>query len=146
VAQTAVACGKAESMKTILTVDGGCLNNGASNAQAYGSIRIQAYNSDNLVVSDRIERFKYDDLHTNNTAEIRTLYQGLQSLLKAQIRTQVIVQTDSQLLVGWVILGWKRNDSKCNEELDRVDQIITNFNNLKLVKVPRDEIVKLLGH
>lgn len=135
-------------MNTFITIDGGCLGNGNLDAKAYGSARIQTYNSDGLILSDHTYRYEYEDIHTNNTAEIRSLYMGLKKLLeiKDKYTTDVTIQTDSQLLYGWIVMGWSRTDDKCRLELDKAEELLQKFTSWKLVKVPRKEIVKLLGH
>lgn len=141
------------TMKTYLTVDGGCRNNGNPFAKAYGSARIQIYlTPDDLArqdpVIDKLLTSEFPDLHTNNTAEIRALRMGLEWLLHGHnfVTNEVMIQTDSANLYGWIAANWKRNNPDCRRELAEVDRLLQYFSNCHIVKVPRAEIVKLLGH
>ena len=60
---------------------------------------------------------------TNNRMELRALAEGLKAL---KVPCKVTVVTDSQLLVGWLSLGWNRNNAELTAGLHEVEQLIRN--------------------
>lgn len=47
---------------------------------------------------------------TNNRMELTAVLEGIKAL---KAPCSVVVVTDSQLVIGWLSLGWKRKDAKC---------------------------------
>jgi len=132
-----------------LIVDGGCANNGGPDAKAYGSFAI-AHNGKVL----RTERVEFHLLSTNNQAEfcivdvaLRRLADGIVTAGKTKVsEVDVRIKTDSALVVGYFSQGWKRKAEGLQMIADRIGEITGQFKTVEFVKVPRAEIVKVLGH
>ena len=120
-------------------VDGGCRGNQAhGKREAYGSI------SDGKTV----ERFQLANARTNNEAEYMALSELLRNLLSNRVdpkKPQTRIYTDSQLVFGQLIQGSKFNAKNLlalhDETASQLRRIGAN-----LVWVPRNQIVKQLGH
>ena len=65
---------------------------------------------------------------------------------KATADYAVIVHTDSQLLVGQVRQGWKVNAANLRPLVDEAGALADAFGRCDIIKVPRAEIVRVLGH
>jgi ribonuclease HI len=59
---------------------------------------------------------------------------------------KVTVKTDSQLVVGYFNGTFKRKEPALVRIAGRVDEIIAQYKGVEFVKVPRKEVVKVLGH
>jgi ribonuclease HI len=132
----------------LLTFDGGSRGNGTADAQAYGSYH--------LATRDGREQTVRLDLGrgvTNNEAEYRTLIAGLKDLAgrierggKRPSDYSVLIHTDAQLVVGQLTQGWQVKAANLRSLVDEAATLIRTFGRCDLVKVPRDEIVRVLGH
>ena len=120
-------------------VDGGCRGNQAhGKREAYGSI------SD----GESVERLQFKDAHTNNEAEYMALSALLGNLLSNRVDPQkpgTSIYTDSQLVVGQLGQGWKVNSSNLLALHDEAALRLLKTG-AKIIWVPRDQIVKRLGH
>jgi ribonuclease HI len=120
-------------------VDGGCRGNHAhGKREAYGSI------SDGKTV----QRFQFANARTNNEAEYMALSELLRNLLSNRVdpqKPQTRIYTDSQLVFGQLTQGSKVNSKNLlalhDETASRLRRVGAN-----LVWVPRNQIVKQLGH
>jgi ribonuclease HI len=90
---------------------------------------------------------------TNNEAEYVALISALVNLRgrieragKSSRSYSVEVHTDSQLLVGQLTQGWQIKAANLRPLVDEAATLIRTFGRCDLVKVPRDEIVRVLGH
>ena len=90
---------------------------------------------------------------TNNEAEYRTLIAGLKDLVgriqragKSPSGYSLLVHTDSQLMVGQLTLGWQIKAANLRPLVDEAKSLMGAFGCCDLVKVPRHEIVRVLGH
>jgi ribonuclease HI len=90
---------------------------------------------------------------TNNEAEYRTLIGGLKDLVgriqragKSPSDYSLLVHTDSQLLVGQLTQGWQAKAANLRPLVDEARGLVQAFGRCDLVKVPRAEIVRVLGH
>jgi ribonuclease HI len=90
---------------------------------------------------------------TNNEAEYRTLIAALKDLLgrieragKNPSAYSLLVHTDSQLMVGQLTLGWQVKAANLRPLVDKARSLMQTFGRCDLIKVPRDEIVRVLGH
>ncbi len=130
-------------------VDGGCKGNGGPDPKGYGSFAVKH--------EGEIKRHETFNLNakTNNEAEYNALSRALVSLNSLYARAprvkgaKVIIYTDSQLVVGQLTLGWKLKADNLVEPHQRAsNQLITLKKKylLSLVKVPREQIVAVLGH
>ena len=145
--------------------DGGCLQNGAQEAQGYASFSLESRTGQKQVV-------RLNDLPgvtTNNQAEYVALISALVDLRgrieragKSPHSYSVVVHTDSQLLVGQLTQGWQVKAANPSTSLrtglrslvDEAAMLIQTFGRCDpspalgagLVKVPREEIVRVLGH
>ncbi|NLF12218.1 MAG: reverse transcriptase-like protein [Anaerolineaceae bacterium] len=94
-----------------------------------------------------------NDAVLRNEAEYRRLIAGLKDLAgriqrvgKAPADYSLLVHTDSQLMVGQVTRGWQVKAANVRPLVDEAKGLVQAFGRCDLVKVPRDEIVRVLGH
>jgi ribonuclease HI len=90
---------------------------------------------------------------TNNQAEYIALISALIDLRgrieradKSPRSYSVVVYTDSQLMVGQLTQGWQVKAASLRSLVDEAAALMQTFGRCDLVKVPRDEIVRVLGH
>jgi len=120
-------------------VDGGCRGNQAhGKREAYGSI------SD----GESVERLQFANARTNNEAEYMALSALLGKLLSNRVdprKPQTNIYTDSLLVVGQLTQGSK---VKAKNLLALHDEAALRLQKTgaNLVWVPRNQIVKQLGH
>ena len=127
-------------------VDGGALLNGAEN-RGYGSYQLSTRD-------DRRQTVRLDlGTATNNEAEYRTLIAALKDLIsriaragKSPAKYSVVIQTDAQLLVGQLTQGWQVKAANLRPLVDEAAALLKSFGLAQLEKVPREEIVRVLGH
>ena len=89
---------------------------------------------------------------TNNETEYRTLIAALKDLVgriqeagRSPANYSVLVYTDSPLIVGQVTQGWQVKAANVPPLIDEARSLLKAFGRHDLVKVPRDEIVRVLG-
>lgn len=120
-------------------IDGGCLGNEAhGKREAYGSI------GDGRTV----ERLQFADARTNNEAEYKVLIALLDKLVRNRVhpqKPQTIIYTDSQLVVGHLTHSTK---VRARNLVPLYGEAVLGLRKTaaKLIWVPRDQIVKKLGH
>ena len=126
--------------------DGGSLGHGSEN-QGYGSYQLSTRDDQKKTV--RLDL----GTATNNEAEYRTLIAALKDLVSRITRAgmspsdySLLVHTDSQLVVGQLTQGWKVKAANLRPLVDEAAGLVQAFGRCDLVKVPRDEIVRVLGH
>jgi ribonuclease HI len=90
---------------------------------------------------------------TNNEAEYVAVISALVDLRgrieragKNPRNYSVAVHTDSQLVVGQLTRGWQVKAANLRSLVDEAATLIRTFGRCDLVNVPRDEIVRVLGH
>jgi ribonuclease HI len=90
---------------------------------------------------------------TNNEAEYVAFISALVDLRgrieragKSPRNYSVLVHTDSQLLVGQLTQGWKVKAANLRPLVGEAASLLQAFGRCDLVKVPRAEIVRVLGH
>jgi ribonuclease HI len=130
------------------TLDGGALRNGSADSLGYGSYCLQARTGQKQMV-----RLEFGRGVTNNEAEYRTLIAALKDLVdriqragKSPSDYSLLVHTDSQLMVGQVTQGWQVKAANLRPLVDEAKSLVQAFGRCDLVRVPRDEIVRVLGH
>lgn len=130
----------------LAVVDGGSLDHGTAN-RGYGSYQLS--NRDGRRQTVRLDL----GTATNNEAEYRTLIAALKDLIgritragKSPAQYSVVVQTDSQLMVGQLTQGWQVKAANLRPLVDEAAALLKGFAVAQLEKVPRDEIVRVLGH
>jgi ribonuclease HI len=129
--------------------DGACSHNGTQSARAFASYSLTSRSGQRQIV-------RLTDLPgvtTNNEAEYVALLSALVDLRgrieragKSPRNYSVVVHTDSQLLVGQLTQGWKIKAANLRPLVDEAAALIQAFGPCDLVKVPREEIVRVLGH
>jgi len=130
----------------LAVVDGGSRGNGAAN-DGYGSYVLSTRDG-------RKETIRLDlGTATNNEAEYQTLIAALKDLVgriqradRAPSGYSLLAHTDSQLMVGQLTQGWKVKAANLRPLVDEAKNLMQAFGRCDLVKVPRDEIVQVLGH
>jgi len=92
-------------------------------------------------------------LATNNQAEYRTIIAALEDILgrikragKDPARFSVRIQTDSRLVIGQVAGGWKVKEPTLLPLVEQVRALVKQFAGVEFEWVPREEIVRVLGH
>ena len=130
----------------LITCDGGSRGNGATN-QGYGSYVISTRDGQKEIL--RLDL----GTATNNEAEYQTLIAALKDLVgriqradRAPSGYSLLAHTDSQLMVGQLTQGWKVKAANLRPLVDEAAALMQTFGRCDLVKVPRDEIVRVLGH
>jgi ribonuclease HI len=139
-----------------VTTDGGALSNGTADSAGYGSYHLESRTGQKQMV-----RLEFGHGVTNNEAEYRTLIAGLRDLVSRIQRTgkfpshySLLVHTDSQLMVGQLTEGLQVKAANLRPLVDEVAALIQVLGRCDpsaslrtgLVKVPREEIVQVLGH
>ena len=129
--------------------DGGCANNGSRQARGFASFLLKA-------CTGKQQTVRLDDLPgvtTNNEAEYVAFISALVDLRgrierarKSPHDYSVVVYTDSQLLIGQLTQGWQVKAANLRPLVDEARSLVQAFGRCDLVKVPRDEIVRVLGH
>ena len=130
-----------------VTTDGGALSNGAANSAGYGSYHLECRTGQKQTI-----RLDFGRGVTNNEAEYRALIAALQDLVgriqragKSPSGYSLLVHTDSQLIVGQLTEGWQVKAANLRSLVDEAAALIQAFGRCDLVKVPRKEIVQVLG-
>ena len=130
----------------LAVLDGGSRGNGAAN-EGYGSYVLSTRDG-------RKETMRLDlGTATNNEAEYQTLIAALRDLSgriqragKAPSGYSLLLHTDSQLMVGQLTQGWQVKAANLRPLVDEAKSLMQAFGRCDLVKVPREEIVRVLGH
>lgn len=135
-----------------LTTDGGFYRDGLSQV-AYGSARIQYFEdtfhlNNNDPYYDKIHHAEFKNVPNSTISEVRALRFGLERLLDTQnpVEDRVQIQIDSRILFGWITMGWFTNSEIASKEVKKVKKLLRHFTNYHIQRVPRNEIVDLLGH
>ena len=130
----------------LITCDGGSRGNGAAN-QGYGSYVLSARDGQKQTV--RLDL----GTATSNEAEYQTLIAALKDLVsrirragKSPSAYSLLIHTDSQLVVGQLTQGWQVKAANLRPLVDEAAAAIKAFGRCDPVKVPRDEIIRALGH
>jgi ribonuclease HI len=131
-----------------VTTDGGALSNGTADSAGYGSYHLESRSGQKQMVRLDLGRGV-----TNNEAEYQTLIAALKDLVgrikrasKSPSGYSLLVHTDSQLMVGQLTQGWQVKAANLRSLVDEAAALTQTFGRCDLVKVPRDEIVRVLGH
>jgi ribonuclease HI len=138
----------------LAVVDGGSRGNGAANEAAN-----EGYGSYVLSTRDGRKETILLDLGTAteqrvcDSAEYQTLIAALKDLVgriqhadRAPSGYSLLAHTDSQLMVGQLTQGWQVKAANLRPLVDEAAALMQTFGRYDLVKVPRDEIVRVLGH
>jgi ribonuclease HI len=131
-----------------ITEDGGAAANGTAASLGYGSYCLQARTGQKQMV-----RLEFGQGVTSNETEYQTLVAALKDLVgriqragKSASDFSLLVHTDSQLVVGQLTHGWQVKAANLRPLVDEAAALIEAFGRCDLVKVPREEIVRVLGH
>jgi ribonuclease HI len=130
----------------LITCDGGSRGHGAAN-HGYGSYVLSTRDGQTQTV--RLDL----GTATSNEAEYQTLIAALKDLVsriqradKSPSAYSLLIHTDSQLVVGQLTQGWKVKAANLRPLVDEAASLMQAFGRCDPVKVPRDEIVRVLGH
>jgi len=119
-----------KNRKLIINVDGSSLSNPGP-----AGIGIVIYNSQN----DIIEKIsKYIGKATNNVAEYKALIEALKFAKKSEAN-EVIVKSDSQLVVRQVNGNYMVKDKKLKILLKEVLNLVEKFSTFSIIHIPREE-------
>jgi len=132
----------------LVITDGGSRNNGSEDSEAYGSFFIERKTGQTTLVN-----ISFKNGTTNNEAEYLTVINALMDLYgyikedgyKPE-ECDVVVCTDSQLVIGQVTLGWKVNATNLKPLVAGVKNWASYFKSCEFKKLPRKDIVAILGH
>jgi ribonuclease HI len=144
---------KPEECKLIeIYVDGGCRFNGSPGAKAYGSYAVFATNFKDERSQQKIEHFDLPEYSTNNQAEYGALLKSLNYLKglwavlqKANCSPDLIIYTDSELVVHQVNGSWKCKDSDLQQLKAQCAGLLDDMIG-SLIYTEREKIVPVLGH
>ena len=125
-------------MKVILYTDGGTA--GGNPGQGYGSFAIYVDAQPPYYGRGEFGRA------TSNEAEYRALLLGLDEVAKLGTDVDLEIRLDSALLIGQLSKGWRVKADNLRPLWVEAKQKLGWFHSCKLVKVGRDEVVKVLGH
>ena len=138
------------------TTDGGALPNGAAESTGYGNYHLEFRTDQKQTI-----RLDFGRGVTNDEAEYQTLIATLKDLTtriqqagKSPSGYSLLVHTDSQLMVGQLTQSWQVKASNLRSLVDEAAMLVRTFGRCEpsaalgtgLVKVPREEIVRVLGH
>jgi len=126
------------SQKVVLYADGGTA--GGNPGRGYGSCC--------LTVNGQEYRGRGEfGPATSNEAEYFALLLGLDEVVKGfGTDVELEIRLDSALLIGQLSRGWKVKAENLHPLWAETKQKLGWFHSCKLVKVGRDEVVKVLGH
>ena len=133
--------------------DGGCTNNGASDASAYGSflvtkngVKVESSFDNQKVVQHKFEYGK----GTNNTAELMTLKHALtycRELVDRGYTQGIALAMDSRLAINAAAVGVKKPQDSLRPLYKEVYDLARSFDKqVTLVWVPNEAIKMILGH
>jgi len=98
-------------------------------------------------------RYQEFGRHTNNEAEYLALIRALEDTLAVlqrmgldPAREALEVRGDSQLVLSQVRGDWKVREPRLGPLRDRARELLGRFGHYRLVQVPREENVQVLGH
>lgn len=130
----------------ILTFDGGSRGNPGWGYGSYAITRVQDG-------AQRLERLTLGEPYTNNEAEYDTLIAALRDLLhrieEAGRRPEEFaleVRGDSALVLNQVQGRWKAKEPRMLERRDRCIPLLQRFETVRFKALPRERIVRVLGH
>lgn len=123
--------------------DGGCLRNGMKDPHSYGSFKV--YSNDKLLKHEDKIPLKGG---TNNQAEYDILIEVLKYLCELTVDSpeDVEIFTDSKLMQGQIVEGWKCNSYDLQDRRKKVQSLMKEIGSVSISYLPRFEIVKELGH
>ena len=100
--------------------------------------------------SERRRQVSFRGSVTNNQAEYRALIGGLKflhRLLGERVgQVHLEVRGDSRLVVEQVQGRWKTTSPELRALRDRAQELLAPFGSRSFVHVPREEVVRQLGH
>ena len=126
----------------ICYIDGGYSNDGnkESNGSGYGSFLIELTPFGDLLIH---KRFDLPESRTNNESEYLSLIKLLDLLKNNLSNEEIIIYSDSKLLVNQVNGNWKIN----YKNLQDLYNLVKSFNiKYELKWITRKEIYARLGH
>jgi ribonuclease HI len=130
--------------KYIIICDGGCYGNHLPNKAGHG------YGS-YVVEGDVNQRVMYDfgPGLTNNDAEYLIIIKALQSIrerIDQPLETDVLVKTDSALVIGHMTQNWKVKALNLLARVVDLGKEIHNFHSVTFEKVSGQDVKRILGH
>ena len=76
---------------------------------------------------------------TNNYAEYTALVEVLRRMKELRVEGNVVIRSDSQLLVGQMSKGWKVKGGGYLEKLKEVRDLLKEFGSVKFEWIPREQ-------
>ncbi len=87
-----------------------------------------------------VEKYSLIGRTTNNVAEYTALINALEDIVKNfSDKKEVIIYSDSELLVKQLNGIYKVKDAKIKALYDRIQEISKNFSSLIVIHIPREE-------
>lgn len=129
-----------------LTCDGGILG-GNPGGSCYGSWVVEVNGEPFLSV----DRQPFPNASTNNEAEYDALFSGLLSI-RCHLSDRVLgssrldIVTDSQLMQKQVMGEYRCKAANLQLRLSHVDALLKRFGSFRVLWVPREEMVRKVGH
>lgn len=108
--------------KYVVYTDGGCVNNGQPSAK--GGFGIVILNYQDGTHQTLRNHYPIKGV-TNNQMEVLAVLKALEFIDKLESQAALIeVRTDSQLVIGWCVGGWKRRAETCIPLLTEIDILL----------------------
>jgi ribonuclease HI len=130
----------------VLTFDGGSKGNPGWGYGSYAITRVQDG-------AQRLERLNLGEPYTNNEAEYDTLIAALRDLLQRIEEVgrrpgefSLEVRGDSALVLNQVKGRWKAKDPRMRQRRNRCVALLQRFDSVRFKNLPREDIVRVLGH
>lgn len=120
-------------MKADLYFDGGCR---PTNPGVAAFASVLTIDDDSTIDTFQISR--YIGWKSNNVAEYSGLVVGLKMAIEHQV-TDISIYTDSQLVVGHMTKGWRRNVDELKVLIGDAEKLLTKFENYRFIWVKRDK-------
>lgn len=80
---------------------------------------------------------RYSPLATNNAMEMGAVVLALQAIQSAPVDSEIVLHSDSQLVIRTMTEGWKRKKNLAIWEL--IDKLSSRFSNITWVWIPREQ-------
>lgn len=108
--------------KYVVYTDGGCVNNGQPHAKGGFGVVILNYQEG---THQTIRNNRPIEGVTNNQMELLAVLKALEFIDKIEASAAMIeIRTDSQLVIGWCVGGWKRRAETCIPLLAEIDTFL----------------------
>jgi ribonuclease HI len=136
--------------KYVIHVDGSSLDNGTPEARGYGSCMIEREGA----TGQRHISWNFPGKGTtNNEAEYMALIQALEYLKMTfegvghkTSEIELTIRMDSALVIGQLTMGWRVRAMNLKSLHSQAKTLVSEFSDVKFVKIAERDMKKILGH